>query len=102
MPATALFVRHRARPGQREQVQRVWSEFVQPRVAANDAHESYYFCFDDEDPDVVCVFQLLSDADAVGAFLSGPWYPEYLEKVGEHVAEAPQIHQATPQWIKGS
>jgi len=58
MSRAALFIRHQAQPGKREEVQRIWAKYVQPRVAANPAHEAYYFCYDEQDPDVVCVFQL--------------------------------------------
>lgn len=101
MGKTALFVRHRARPGQRQRVQEVWEKHVKPRVEANPSHEAYYFCHDADDPDVVCVFQLLSDADAVTAFMAGDWYPVYLEEVTRWVAEAPSITTADVAWVKG-
>jgi quinol monooxygenase YgiN len=100
MAKSALFVRHRAKSGQRDRVRSVWEKYVQPRVRANAAHEAYYFCFEDSDPDVICVFQLFSDQESVTAFMSGDWYSEYLEEVSEFIADAPQINCATPQWIK--
>ena len=101
MSKAALFVRHRARPGRREDVRRVWEKHVKPRVEANANHEAYHFCFDDEDPDVICVFQLYRDRDAMKNFLSGEWYPLYLADVSPLVLEAPQLTTATPVWAKG-
>jgi quinol monooxygenase YgiN len=97
---TALFVRHRAKPGQRDQVRRIWENHVKPRAAANPAHIAYYFCFDDTDPDVVSVFQLYSSKEAMADFLSGDWYPLYLAEIAEVVAEAPQVMPASLVWQK--
>ena len=97
----ALFFRHRAKPGRREDVRRVWEKHVKPQVEANAAHEAYHFCFDDGDPDVICVFQLYSDREAMKAFLTGAWYPFYLAEVGPLVVAEPQVTTATPVWAKG-
>ena len=102
MSKTALFVRHRSKPGKRDRVKQVWQQYVQPRAAENPAHEAYFFCYDDNDPDVICVFQLLSSSEAVRDFMAGAWYPEYLERVSDHVLEPPQINTATPMWIKNT
>ena len=78
----------------------VWEKYVQPRANANPNHEAYFFCLSDRDPDVICVFQLLSSAEAASDFMSGPWYPEYLKEVSHHVVAPPEITTAKPHWIK--
>lgn len=100
MSKTALFIRHQAQPGKRDDVRRVWEHFVKPRAAANPAHEAYYFCYDRADPDVICVFQLYSSVEAMQEFLSGDWYPDYLREVGRFVAAPPQITPADLVWAK--
>jgi quinol monooxygenase YgiN len=100
MSKVALFIRHQAKPGQRDEVRRVWEKHVQPRVKGNPAHEAYYFCFDQKDPDVICVFQLYSSEAAMNEFLGGAWYPDYLKEVGEVVAAPPQIQPADLVWSK--
>jgi len=100
MSKTALFIRHQAKPGQRDAVRRVWEKHVQPRAAANPAHEAYYFCYDSKDPDVICVFQLYSSEADKQEFLKGAWYPDYLKEVGEFVALPPQITPANLVWAK--
>lgn len=97
---TALFVRHKSKPGQRDQVRRVWEKHVKPRAAANPDHLAYYFCFDESDADVVCVFQLYQSKEAMINFLSGDWYPVYLAEISEVVAEAPQVMPAELIWRK--
>lgn len=100
MNPTALFIRHKAKPGKREAVQAVWEKHVKPRAAANPDHLAYYFCHDETDADVVCVFQLYASREAMQAFLSGAWYPGYLAEIGELVAAAPQISPAALVWSK--
>lgn len=100
MSKTALFIRHKARPGQRDDVRRVWEKYVKPRAAANPAHEAYFFCFDSKDPDTICVFQLYRDEVAMREFLGGSWYSEYLEEVGKVVAAPPEIQPADLIWAK--
>ena len=102
MNKTALFVRHQARPGRRDDMQRIWEKHVKPRAAANPAHAAYFFCFDDNDPDAVCVFQLYESAAAMDEFLAGDWYPLYLREVSEVVVAAPQLTTASLIWAKPS
>ncbi len=96
----ALFVRHKALPGCRAQLQQVWEKHVQPRAAANPHHLAYYFCHDAADADVICVFQLYSDELAMRDFLSGDWYPAYLAEVAALSAAPAQVLPAYPVWIK--
>lgn len=100
MSRIALFIRHQAQPGRREEVQRIWEKHVKPRVISNPAHEAYYFCHDQADPNVVCVFQLYSSEDAMKDFLSGPWYPAYLEEISEVVTGPPTVSPASLVWEK--
>ncbi|MGH9941622.1 MAG: putative quinol monooxygenase [Pyrinomonadaceae bacterium] len=101
MNKTALFIKHQAQPGRRNDVQRVWEQHVKPRIEANPAHEAYFFCYDDNDPDVICVFQLYTDQAAMQDFLSGAWYADYLNEVSHFIAAPPQIAPATLFWAKG-
>ncbi|MBA3712690.1 MAG: antibiotic biosynthesis monooxygenase [Pyrinomonadaceae bacterium] len=101
MNKTALFIRHRAQSGRRDDVQRVWEKHVKPRVEANPAHEAYFFCYDDNDPDVICVFQLYTDMASMQDFLRGAWYADYLSEVSQFIEAQPQIAPATLVWAKG-
>jgi quinol monooxygenase YgiN len=100
MSKTALFIRHQARPGKRDDVRRVWEKYVKPRATANPAHEAYYFCYDSKDVDVICVFQLYTNETAMQEFLKGAWYSDYLKEVGEFVSDPPQITPADLIWTK--
>ena len=78
----------------------IWSAYVRSRVETNSDHERYFFCFDNNDPDVVIAFQIFSSEAAMKTFLAGDWYPEYLEKVAECIEEPPTITEASPIWTK--
>lgn len=102
MNKLGLFVCHRAKPGMRDAIRRVWEKHVKPRAAANPGHEAYYFCQDNQDPDTVRVFQLFASEAAMKDFLAGEWYPGYLKEVGEFVASPPEIAPADLVWAKPS
>ena len=102
MSKTALFIRHQALPGRRDDVLRVWEKHVKPRVESNPAHEAYFFCYDNNDPDVICVFQLYTDLASMQHFLSGAWYADYLNEVSKFIEAQPQIVPAALVWAKGS
>jgi len=100
MSRIALFIRHQAQPGRREDVQRIWEKHMKPRVISNPAHEAYYFCYDASDPDVVRVFQLYSSEEASREFLRGLWYLAYLAEILEVVVALPEISLAKLIWEK--
>lgn len=100
MSQTALFLRQQSKPGKRDEVRRVWEKYVEPRAAANAAHEAYCFCYDSSDPDVVSVFQRYTDMAAMQNFLKGAWDADHLNEVGQFVAVPPQITSADLIWAK--
>lgn len=84
----------------RDEVCRIWEKHVKPHAAANPDHLSYYFCHDEADPDVVSIFELYRDREALGAFLGEAWYPAYLVELSTVVAEPPQVIPANLMWQK--
>ena len=100
MSKTAIFIRHRALPGKRDEVRRVWEKHLRPNIATNRAHEAYFYCYDDGDPDMICVYQQYADRAAAQEFVKAPWYASYLEEVSPLLADEPEIHAATPVWTK--
>ena len=102
MSKVALFIKHRALPGKRDEVHRVWEKHLQPNIAANPAHEAYFYCFDDNDPDTICVFQLYGDRASSRDFLTTPWYASYLQEVSTLLAGQPEIGTATPVWVRSA
>jgi quinol monooxygenase YgiN len=102
MSKTALFIKHRALPGKRDEVRRVWEKYLRPSIITNMAHETYVYCYDDGDPDTICVFQLYASHASSQEFLKAPWYAAYLKEVTPLLAGEPEIRTATPVWAKGA
>jgi quinol monooxygenase YgiN len=100
MSKAALFITHKALPGKRDEVRRVWEKHLRPNIAENPAHEAYFYCYDDADPDVICVFQQYVDHEAPKDFVKAPWYAAYSDEVSPLLAGPPEIRAATPMWAK--
>ena len=102
MSKAALFITHRTLPGKRDEVRRVWESHLQPNIAANAAHEAYFYCYDDNDPDTIVVFQQYADGASSQDFQAGPWYAAYVREVTPLLAGQPEIRAATPVWVKSA
>lgn len=100
MNKVALFIRHVSLPGKRDEVREVWERHMRPRIETNKAHEAYFYCYDNNNPDVICVYQQYSDLESSQAFLKTLSYAEYLKEVDALLASQPEVTSATPVWIK--
>ncbi len=98
----ALFIRHTAKPGRRDDLRRVWEKYVRDYVAGSDRQPAYFYCYDDSDPDAIVVFQLHADADSGDEFMRQPWYGDYQRETAELLAKPSEFRTATPQWVKES
>ena len=101
MSKSATLVRHRAKPGKRDDVRRVWEKYASNYVAGSDGALSYYYCYDDQDPDTVIVFQLAADQATGQDFVKQPWFADYQRETAALLAGPSEIRTATPQWVKG-
>ena len=63
-------------------------------------HLEYFFCHDETDPDLVCVFQFYSSRSSADRFMEGEWYDSYLNEIAEVVDAPPQIQHADLIWRK--
>jgi quinol monooxygenase YgiN len=102
MSKTALFIMHKTKPGRRDEVRQVWEKHLRPQIGENAVHEAYFYCYDDNDPDLICVFQLYSDHTGPQEFVKQPWYSAYEKAVAPLLAGKSEFRSATPFWIKSS
>jgi quinol monooxygenase YgiN len=102
MSKIALFVKHKTLLGKRDDIRKVWIRHMQPSIASNAAHEAYFYCFDNNDPDSICAFQQYTDVESSQSFLKTAGYAAYLRKVEPLLAGPPEVISLTPVWIKGS
>lgn len=101
MSQSTLFITHKTLPGKREEVRRVWETHLLPSIQARQAHDAYFYCYDDSDPDTIRVFQRYADGVDPLNFMQGPAYDAYIEAVSPLLAHPPEIHTATVAWAKG-
>lgn len=96
----ALVLRHRAKPGRRDELVEVWRRHMPQAVEGNDGHRAYVLCASHADPDVLLVFQHYRDAAAAQEFLGNPAYLAYLEASGRLLAGPPEVEAVEPLWSK--
>jgi quinol monooxygenase YgiN len=101
MSKSATLVRHKAKPGKRDDVRRVWEKYARDYVAGSKGVLSVYYCYDDNDPDTVIVFQLAADQAVGQDFVKQPWFADYQQETTALVAGPPEVRTATPLWVKG-
>jgi quinol monooxygenase YgiN len=100
MTGFALFITHRTLPGKRDEVRHVWEAHMAPEIAKNAGHLAYFYCFANDDSDLIRVFQQYADRAASQAFIENPPYKKYLHAVSHLLAGPPEINDATPIWTK--
>jgi quinol monooxygenase YgiN len=102
MSKSALFIQHHAQPGKRDEVKRVWEKYAQTYVADSSGQLAYFYCYDNNDPDAIVVFQLHADADSAKEFVKQPWYADYERETEALLAKPSEFRIATPQWTKSA
>lgn len=96
----ALFIRHTALPGRRDELAEVWSRHMPSSVQSNGGHTDYHYCFEADDADAIIVFQRYIDAAAAEAFRAEPSYQRYLAESQHLLAGQPTVTMALPYWTK--
>ena len=99
---TAFYVRHKARPGKRDELRKVWEKYARDYIATAGVQLAYFYCTDDKDPDVIVAFQLCTDRAGVDDFVKQPWFADYQRETAALLAGPSEVRTATPQWIKGA
>jgi quinol monooxygenase YgiN len=65
MSKLALIVKTRTKPGARDQLRDLYLEHLAPRTEASQDQEAVVLCFDGQDPDVLYLFEVYRDQDAL-------------------------------------
>jgi len=101
MKKLALFVKVTAKPGKRDEVWRLWKKHVLPNVQAANGIEINCYCYDANDKDTLCFFELFSDSADFKAANESQWYAEYVQLVKPLLAAPSEVIFADPIWAKG-
>ena len=100
MSKLGFFVIFKTKPGKREKVREIWESFVKPHSEENDELEMSCYSFADNDPDTICLFELMSNGDGLQHAMDSAWFKPYQEALGPLLAGPPHVYPATPIWIK--
>jgi quinol monooxygenase YgiN len=101
MSKLALIIRTRTQPGARDQVRDLYLKHLAPRAETNQAQEAVVLCFDGQDPDVLYLFEVYRDPDALQQAAQAPWFADYMGEVGPLLAGEPEVTMASPVWATG-
>ncbi len=102
MHQSALLIRHKTKPGKRDELKRIWDTYALDYVASSNGQLAYYYCYDDHDPDAVIVFQVAADQASGQAFVKQPWFAAYERKTAALLAGPSEFRTVTLQWVKSS
>lgn len=101
MSKRTLYIRHKALPGKRDEVRRIWDKYARAYAESNDGQLAGFYCYDDNDPDTIVVFSVHSDQENLADFSKQPWFAAYQAETMALVAGPSEARWATPQWTKG-
>ncbi|MGB3462208.1 MAG: hypothetical protein WBA33_09610 [Rhodanobacter lindaniclasticus] len=97
MNKQASLVTLKAKPGQRDEVRRVWEKYARDYVAGSTL--GFHYCYDDADPDRIFVFGL-GDPASILEFAQQPWFVDYQHDTHALLAEPGEVRRLTPQYTK--
>ncbi len=100
METLAMFIKTKTQPGKRDEVMALWESHLKPRLEANEAQQTYFFCYDNADADTFYIFEYYTDIKAFEANAQQPWFAEYMAAAGPLLAGMPEVGMATPKYIK--
>lgn len=100
MSKTSLIVRMKTHAGKRDEALAALVAAL-PAAEAEEGTEIYSFHADKADPDLLWVFELYSDDDALGAHGQNPAVAELFGALGPLLAEPPAMHVADLHAGKG-
>lgn len=96
----ALFLTITTQPGQRDALVDLWDTHLRARAQEDDAHVSYVFALDMNDPDTVHITEIYASQEAFEANSTSPWFAAYMAEAGQLLAGEPGFAMAIPHWIK--
>lgn len=97
----AFLVRHKALPGKRGELRKVWEKYARSYIEAADVQLAYFYCYDDSDPDTIVAFQLCTGQAGVEDFTRQPWFHDYQRETAALLAGPSEYRSVTPIWSKG-
>ena len=102
MKPISVFVKLRTLPGKRDAAYAVWEKHISQIVEDTAAMPVYYVSFDDNDDNLIHIFEVYTDRDVMDQNMKAPWLQAYLDEITPLFDGDPEIGFATPIWTKGA
>jgi quinol monooxygenase YgiN len=97
----AVLLRVTTKPGQPDELCKLWDTHLRARVEGNSAQELYLVVEDAADPDTLHLIEVYADPDEMARNAQAPWFAEYLGAAGPLLAGPPTMASGAPVWAKG-
>jgi quinol monooxygenase YgiN len=100
MEKCVLCVIFKTKPGKRDELKAAFEKYIKPHVIENSEILQNVYNYSMDDPDTVCMFEVLSDVSVFGKAYEEPWMKEYLSVIGNLLVDKPQVLRLNPIWMK--
>lgn len=100
MDTLGIIVRIRAKPGKREDIRALWEQRLKPRAEDCDAIDVYFACNDDNDENVLLVFEHYTDREIFQQNVQSTWMAEWVVEVSPLLDGEPEASFGSPFWVK--
>jgi quinol monooxygenase YgiN len=100
MSRVALFITTRTKPGKRDVVRTLWERHVRDRASANSGHETYFLCLDNDQEDILRVFEVFANRAQLETTTRSRWFVDYMRAIEPFLADRPEVSITTPIWGK--
>lgn len=100
MSKVSVIAKITAQEGKRDELVAAFTEYF-PKVEGEDGTLVYAVSTDNGDPDVVWVYELYTDEDALGAHGGSDAFKAFGGELAGLLAAAPELHFCTPVRAKG-
>ena len=100
MSEILTIVRHKVKPGKRDEFMQVWEKYVRDYLMGDGGMLGFYYCYDNNDPDAVILVSLAADEESTGGLRKQPCSADYQRETSALRTGQSEVFTATPQWKK--
>lgn len=96
----AIFVTFKAKPGMRNNILEVYNRLVKPNAQKSDDLLTCSYNYSIEDENTIHLFEVHSKPMLLEEANIEPWFKQYMEEMGQFLAEPPTMITMKPIWNK--
>ncbi len=100
MNGACLFIKVRSKEGQRDNLRALWEKHLKQRAAENTTQEVYFYCYDNQDQNLICMFEYYTDSEEIQHNSKTSWFQSYMQEAIPLLDGEPEVNMASPIWIK--